>query len=104
MLKNPADPVYFPGGAMFYRKEKTWIERTGIFNRRGGRFLKKEMRNWIAINLLIWGIGRIGEIPVVRKRLMKMGLSRLGAAIDSSIGLRLFGRRRAGAGRKPAIT
>src|SRR5215813_13278220 len=91
-------------GAMFYRKEKTWIERTGIFNRRPGRFLKKEMRNWMAINLLIWGLGRIGEIPAVRKRVMKLGLGRFGAAIDSSIGSRLFGRRRAEAGSSPAIT
>ena len=89
---------------MFYRKEKTWVERTGIFNRRPGRFLKKEMRNWMAINLLIWGLGRIGEIPAVRRRAMKLGLSRFGAVIDSGFGSRLFGRRRAEAGSGPAIT
>src|SRR5262245_19203676 len=89
---------------MFYRKEKAWIERTGIFNRRPGRFLKKEMRNWMAINLLLWGLGRIGVVPALRRRAMKMGLSRLGAAIDSSVGSRLFGRRRPGAGSIPAMT
>src|SRR4030095_13924277 len=88
---------------MFYRKEKTWIERTGIFNRRPGRFLKKEMRNWVAINLLLWGLGRIGEIRAVRRRVMKLGLSRLGAGIDSGVGSRLFGRRRAGAGSSAAL-
>jgi uncharacterized membrane protein len=89
---------------MFYRKEKTWIERTGIFNLRPGRSLKKEMRNWMAINLLLWGLGRIGAIPAVRKRAMKMGLSRFGAAIDSNVGSRLFGRRRASAGSSAAMT
>src|SRR6266511_187542 len=98
-------PRDFPQeGAMFYRKEKTWIERAGIFNRRPGRFLKKEMRNWMAINLLLWGLGRIGEIPAVRRRVMKLGLSRLGAVIDSGVGSRLFGWRRAGAGSSPAMT
>jgi uncharacterized membrane protein len=89
---------------MFYRKEKTWIERAGIFNRRPGRFVKKEVRNWMAINLLLWGLGRIGEIPALRKRAMKMGLSRVGAAIDSGVCSRLFGRRRAEAGGNPAMT
>jgi len=89
---------------MFYRKEKTWLERAGIFNRRPGRFLKKEMRNWMAINLLLWGLGRIGGIPALRKRAMKMGLSRFGAAIDSSVGSRLFGRRGSGAGSSLAMT
>jgi uncharacterized membrane protein len=89
---------------MFYRKEKTWIERAGIFNRRPGRFLKKEVRNWMAINLLLWGLGRIGGIPALRKRAMKMGLSRFGAAIDSSVGSRLFGRRGSGSGSVPAMT
>jgi uncharacterized membrane protein len=89
---------------MFYRKEKTWIEKAGIFNRRPGRFLKKEVRNWMAINLFLWGLGRIGEIPTVRRRAMKMGLSRLGAAIDSSVCSRLFGRRRLGAGRSSPMT
>ena len=88
---------------MFYRKEKTWIERTGIFNRRPGRFLKQEVRNWMSINLLLWGLGRIGEIRALRKRAMKMGLSRLGAAIDSSVGSRMFGRRRAEAGMSPGM-
>src|SRR5262249_54594758 len=88
---------------MFYRKEKNWIERTGIFNRRPGRFLKKEMRNWMAINLLLWGLGRLGEIRAVRKRAMKMGLSRWGAAMDASVGSKLFGRRRAEAGMRSAI-
>src|SRR5262249_42696684 len=58
------------------------------------RFLKREMRNWAAINLLLCGLGRIGEFPAVRKRAMKMGLSRWGAAIDSIVGSKLFGRRR----------
>jgi uncharacterized membrane protein len=89
---------------MFNRKEKTWIERTGIFDRKPRRLLKSEMRNWMMINLLLWGLGRIGEIPAVRKRAMKMGLSRLGAAIDSGIGKRLFRRRRTGAGVSPAMT
>jgi uncharacterized membrane protein len=89
---------------MFYRRDKTWIERTGIFNRRPGRFLKKEVRNWMAINLLLWGFGRIGEIRALRKRAMKIGLSRLGAAIDSSVGSRLFGRGRPEAGMRPAMT
>ena len=89
---------------MFYRKEKPWIERFGIFDRKPGRFLKTEMRNWMAINLLLWGLGRLGKIPAVRKKAMKMGLSRLGAAIGSSIGARLLGRRRPRAGMSPAIT
>lgn len=89
---------------MFYRKEKTWIERAGIFNRRPGRFLKKEMRNWMTINLLLSGLGRIGEIHALRRGAMRMGLSRFGAAMDSSIGSRLFGRRRAEAGMSPAMT
>lgn len=89
---------------MFYRKEKTWIERAGIFNRRPGRFLKREMRNWAMINLLLQGLGRIGEIPALRKRAMKMGLSRWGAAIDSNVGSKLFGRRQAEAGIRSAIT
>ncbi len=88
---------------MFYRKEKTWIERTGIFDRKPRRFLRREMRNWMAINLLLRGLGRIGELPAVRKRAMKMGLSPLGAAIDSGIGSRLFGRRPPEAGISPAI-
>ena len=65
--------------------------------------MKKEVRNWIAINLMLWGLGRIGEIPAVRKRAMKMGLSRFGAAIDSGVGSRLFGRRRAEAGGLPRV-
>jgi uncharacterized membrane protein len=89
---------------MFYRKEKTWIERAGIFNRRPEKFLKREMRNWIAINLFLQGLGRIGEIPAVRKRAMKMGLSRWGAAIDSNFGSKVFGRRRAEEGIISAIT
>lgn len=89
---------------MFYRKEKTWIERAGIFNGRPGKFLKREMRNWVAINMLLWGLGRIGEIPAIRKRAMRMGLSRWGAAIDSSVGSKLFGRRRAEAAMSSAIT
>lgn len=89
---------------MFYRKEKTWIERTGIFDWKPGRSLRREMRNWMAINLALWGLGRIGEIAAVRKRAMKMGLSRFGAALDSSLGSRLFGRRRPAAGMSPAIT
>src|SRR5262245_43542694 len=98
-------PMDFPQEeTMFYRKEKTWIERAGIFNRKPGRFLKKEMRNWMVINLLLWGLGRIGGIRALRKRAMKMGLSRFGAAIDSSVGSRLFGRRRFGAERSPAMT
>jgi uncharacterized membrane protein/osmotically-inducible protein OsmY len=56
--------------------------------------LKREMRNWAAINLLMCGLGRIGEIPAVRKTAMRIGLSRWGAAIDSSVGSKLFGRMR----------
>ncbi|HEY7182900.1 MAG TPA: SRPBCC family protein [Blastocatellia bacterium] len=67
-------------------------------------FLKREMRNWAAINLLLCGLGRIGEIPAVRKRAMKMGLSRWGAAIDSNVGSKLFGRRRTGTGVSSAVT
>ena len=66
--------------------------------------MKKEVKNWIAINLLLRGLGRIGEIPALRKRAMKMGLSRFGAAIDSSVGSRLFGPRRARAGGNAAMT
>jgi uncharacterized membrane protein len=55
--------------------------------------MKREIRNWVVINLLLQGLGRIGEIPAVRKRAMKIGLSRWGAAIDSSVGSKLFGRR-----------
>ncbi len=87
---------------MFHRKEQTWIERAGIFDWKPGRSVKREMRNWMAINLLLWGLGRLGEIPAIRKRAMKTGLSRLGAAIDSAIGSRLFGRRRTGARMSPA--
>jgi uncharacterized membrane protein len=58
------------------------------------RFLKREMRNWAAINLLLCGLGRIGEFPGVRKKAMRMGLSRWGVAMDSSVGSKLFGRRR----------
>src|SRR5262249_57592936 len=67
-------------------------------------FLKREMRNWAAINLLLCGLGRIGEIPAVRKRAMKMGLGRWRAAIDSGVGSRLFRRRRAESGRGSAMT
>src|SRR5262249_16084904 len=67
-------------------------------------FLKSEMRNWAAINLLLFGLGRIGEIPAVRKRAMKIGLSRWGAAIDSGIGSKMFGRRRAGSWINSAMT
>jgi uncharacterized membrane protein/osmotically-inducible protein OsmY len=55
------------------------------------------------INLLLQGLGRIGEIPALRKRAMKMGLSRWGAAMDSSVGSKLFGRSRAEAGMSSAI-
>lgn len=89
---------------MFYGKEKTWVERTGIFSRKPRRFLRREMRNWVAINLLLWGLSRIGEIPAVRKRVMKMGLSRWRAAIDSGVGSRLFKRRRAESGIGSAMT
>jgi uncharacterized membrane protein len=73
-------------------------------------FLKREMRNWAAINLLMCGLGRIGEIPAVRKNAMRIGLSRWGAAIDSGVGSKLFGRKwtrrsgRAGAGMSSAMT
>lgn len=89
---------------MFYQKEKTWIERTGIFDWSPRKSLRREIRNWMTINLLLWGLGRIGEIPALRKRAMKMGLSSLGAAIDSSVGSRLFGRRRSQARTSPAVT
>src|SRR5262245_2104389 len=65
----------FPGGEMF-------------------RFLKREITNWVLIKLSLQGLGRVGEIPAVRKRAMKVGLSRLGAAIDSIVGSKVFGRRR----------
>ncbi|MGH9755724.1 MAG: SRPBCC family protein [Blastocatellia bacterium] len=58
----------------------------------------------MAINLLLYGLGRIGGIPSLRKRVMKVGLSPLGAAIDSSIGSRLFGQRRSKAGMNTAMT
>jgi hypothetical protein len=68
------------------------------------RFLKREMRNWAAINLLLCGLGRIGEIPYVRKKAMRMGLSGWGAAMDSSVGSKLFGRRRAETGISSLMT
>ena len=67
-------------------------------------FLKKEMRNWAAINLLLCGLGRIGGIPAVRKKAMKMGLSRWGAAMDSSVGSRLFRPGRTSPGPGSAMT
>src|SRR5262245_18052964 len=67
----------FQGGAMFYRKERTWIEKTGIFDWKPRRSLKKELRNWLMMNLLLGGLSRIGS--------------------------RLFGRWRSGVGMNPAM-
>jgi uncharacterized membrane protein len=70
------------------------------------KFLKREITNWVLINLLLQGLGRAGEIPAVRRRAMKVGLSRWGAAIDSGVGSKLFGRRRSGrmeSGMSPAM-
>jgi len=53
---------------MFHRKERTWIEKTGIFDRETRRSLKKELRNWLVINLLLGGLGRIGSRLFGRKR------------------------------------
>ena len=89
---------------MFYRKERTWIEKTGIFNWRSKRSLKKDLRNWLAINLLLRNLGRIGANPGVRQRAMRIGLSRLGSTLDWAIGSKLFGRKRSGAGINPALT
>ena len=89
---------------MFHRKERTWIEKTGIFNRRAKRSLKKDLRNWMAINLLLRNLGRIGANPGVRQRAMRIGLSRLGSTLDWAIGSKLFGRKRSGAGINPALT
>ncbi|MGH9937003.1 MAG: BON domain-containing protein, partial [Blastocatellia bacterium] len=61
---------------MFYRKERTWVEKTKIFDRKTRRSLKKELRNRLVINLLLGNLGRIGS--------------------------RLFGRKRSGAGIKRA--
>ncbi len=79
---------------MFFRKEKTWIEKTGIFDGKAKRSLKKDLRNWLAINLLLGKLGRIGSNPGVRKRAMRVGLSRMGSTLDWVIGSRLFGRKR----------
>src|SRR5499433_1892189 len=89
---------------MFYRKERTWTEKTGIFNWRAKRSLKKDLRNWLAINLLLRKLGRIGANPGVRQRAMRIGLSRLGSTLDWAIGSKLFGRKRSGAGINPALT
>jgi len=62
---------------MFYRKERTWFEKTGIIDRKTRRSLKKELRNWLVINLLLGGLGRISS--------------------------RLFWRKRSGAGMNPAM-
>jgi len=88
---------------MFYRKERTWIERKGIFDWKAKRSLKKDLRNWLAINLLLGALGRIGANPGVRQRAMKAGLSRLGSTLDWAIGSRLFGRKRSSAGMNTSL-
>ncbi|HKQ72432.1 MAG TPA: SRPBCC family protein [Blastocatellia bacterium] len=88
---------------MFDRKERTWIEKTGIFDWQAKRSLKKDLRNWLAINLLLGNLGRFGSNPAVRKRAMSMGLSRIGSTIDWAIGSRLFGRKRSGDGMNAAL-
>src|SRR5262245_56636412 len=88
---------------MFNRKEKTWIEKTGIFNRKPGRSVKKELRNWATINLLLGAFGRIGAIPAVRKKAMRTWLSPIGSTLDSVIGSRMFSRRRPGGGMNQAL-
>jgi uncharacterized membrane protein len=88
---------------MFYRKERTWIEKTGIFDWKAKRSLKKDLRNWLAINLLLGNLGRIGASPGVRRRAMMIGLSRIGSTLDRVIGSRLFGRKRSGDGMNAAM-
>src|SRR5262249_57905999 len=65
---------------------------------------KKDLRNWLAINLLLRKLGRIGANPGVRQRAMRIGLSRLGSTLDWAIGSKLVGRKRSGAGINPALT
>jgi uncharacterized membrane protein len=88
---------------MFYRKEKTWIEKAGIFDWKVTKSLKKDLRNWLAINLMLRNLGRVGASPEVRKRAMRMGLSRIGSTLDRAIGSRLFGRKRSPDGVNAAL-
>ena len=88
---------------MFNRKDKTWIEKTGIFDLKTKKSLKKDIRNWLALNLLLGNLGKIGSNRSVRKRAMRMGLTPIGSTLDWAIGSRLFGRKRSGDGMNAAL-
>jgi len=80
-----------------------WIEKAGILNWKPRRSLRRELKNWLVMNLLLGSLSRIGAIPGLRRKVMKMGLSRIGSTIESAIGSRLLGRKRSGVGMNPAM-
>ncbi|MGE0130779.1 MAG: SRPBCC family protein [Blastocatellales bacterium] len=82
---------------MFDPKERTWIERTGLFEWKPRKSLKRELRNWAVMNLLFGDLGRIGPLRSLRRKVVMMGLSRIGSTVESAVRSRL--RRR----RQPAI-
>src|SRR5215813_9961084 len=77
---------------MFYRNERTWFEKSGIFDRVTSGSLKKQLRNWMVINLLLRNLGDIGVIRGLRKKAMKTGLRRIGSQIGLGIGSAIVSR------------
>ncbi len=70
---------------MFNRKERTWIERTGLFDWKTRKSLKRRLGSWAVTSLLFGNLGRIGPFRSLRKKAVMMGLSQVG----SQIGLRV---------------
>src|SRR5262249_34052157 len=92
---------------MFYRNERTWFEKPGIFDRETSGSLKQQLRNWMVINLLLRNLGDIPVIRGLRKKAMKMGLRRIGSqlgfGIGSAIVSRLLRRTQPGVKMNPAL-
>lgn len=79
---------------MFDRKERTWIGKTGVFDRKRGKALKRQVRNWVLMNVLMGKPGRTVAIRALRKRAMRAGLRQIGLMMGSATVSRLFRRKR----------
>lgn len=79
---------------MFDQKEGKWIEKIGVFDRKTRKAVKRQVRNWVLMNLLMGKLGRILTIRALRKRAMKAGLRQIRLMMESAGASRLFRRKR----------
>src|SRR5215471_16101964 len=83
---------------MFYRDERTWVEKLGILDWETKKSLKKKLRKWVVMNVLVRNVGGL------RNTAIRLGLQRAASSMKTKIAANLIDWNRPKTRMNPALT